>query len=270
MSLLDKLAKLVRPIAIPNITLYLVIGQVMFFGFSFVGNFNLKYIELYPILVLKGDIWRVVTFIFVPPSSNYPILLAFAWYLFYLMGSALEDHWGSARYCLFLLIGYLATVLAAFIFPYYPASNLFLSGSVFLAFAYINPTFELRLFFIIPVKIKWLALITWIIYLLNFVKGPWPIRFVILASVANFFFFFSSDILLRIKSGHRQKSAAKEKEKLATEPRHTCLSCGKTDLSHPDMDFRYCSTCKGACCYCEEHIRSHEHLNPEETPSATT
>jgi hypothetical protein len=270
MSLQDKLAKLVRPIAIPNITLYLVIGQVMFFGFAYVGGFPLSRIVLFPALVLKGEIWRALTFIFVPPSAFHPVLLVFAWYIFYLMGSALEEQWGVARYFLFLLVGYLATVITAFLFPFYPASNLFLSGSVFLAFAYLNPTFELRLFFILPIQIKWLALIMWIGYLYSFLIGPWPIRFSVFAAVVNFLFFFGSDIRLRIKSGQRRRSVAKEKEEMANEPRHTCLSCGKTDLTDPDIDFRYCSTCKGACCYCEDHIRDHDHhtVDPEEIAPA--
>src|ERR1043165_464844 len=86
--------------------------------------------------------------------------LAFGWYLFYLMGSALEAYWGVFRYNVYLFVSYVLLVGLAFLTPAAPVTNMFILGSVFLAFAYLNPDFEMILFFILPVKIKWLAFIS--------------------------------------------------------------------------------------------------------------
>ena len=259
MTPLDRLEKLIRPVAIPNITLYLIFGQVFVYGASFVGQFDLGHIVLMPALVLKGQIWRLVTFLFFPPVTWHPIFIAFAWYIFYLMGDALEQYWGTARYNLFLLIGWFATVLAAFVTPYGLASNSFLAGSVFLAFAWLNPNFQLALFFILPVKVKWLAVIAWLGYGYSFVVGPMAVRLSVLAAVLNFLLFFGRDAILLIQNRKRQQTARMEREHLASKPRHTCLICGKTDQTDPMEDFRYCSKCAGTACYCQEHLRSHQH-----------
>jgi len=265
MSPLDRLEKLIRPVAIPNITLYLIFGQVFAFGASFVGHFSLGHIALLPALVLQGEIWRLITFLFVPPAAH-PVFIAFAWYIFYLMGDALENYWGTARYNLFLLIGWLATILAAFVTPFGWASNGFLAGSVFLAFAWINPNFQLALFFILPIKIKWLALVAWAFYAFQFVVGPMGVRLSVLAAVINFLLFFGRDMLLQLQNRKRQRNMREERDRLASAPRHTCLICGKTDQSDPMEDFRYCSKCAGAACYCQEHIHSHQHrsIDPDE------
>jgi hypothetical protein len=266
MSLLDRLEKLIRPVAIQNITLYLIFGQIFAFGASFVGQISLGPIMLLPVLVLKGEIWRLVTFLFVPPNAH-PALIAFAWYIFYLMGDVLERFWGTARYNLFLLIGWGATILVAFVTPYSLVTNAFLAGSVFLAFAWLNPNFELALFFILPIKVKWLALVAWLGYGYSLVVGPMAVRLSVVAVVLNFLLFFGRDIILLLKSRNRSRTAHVERERLASEPRHNCLICGKTDQTHPMEDFRYCSKCAGAACYCQDHIRSHQHrdIDPDES-----
>jgi Pyruvate/2-oxoacid:ferredoxin oxidoreductase delta subunit len=139
----------------------------------------------------------------------------------------------------------------------------FLAGSVFLAFAFLNPEFEMLLFFILPVKIKWLALLTWIGYGYKLAVGSWPTRLMVLAAIGNFLVFFAGDIVQRIRTGRRRMShqakvfAATPDEK---EPRHRCHVCGKTDLTNPLLDFRYCSKCAGDQCYCPEHIFNHVHV----------
>ena len=125
--------------------------------------------------VLDGEVWRLVSFVAQLPTESL-ILAIFFWYLFYLMGTTLEHTWGSFRYNVFLLIGYVATVAVAFVPPAEPASVAFLQGSVFLAFAWLYPDFQIMLFFILPVKIKWLALLAWIGYFLALVTGDWSTR----------------------------------------------------------------------------------------------
>ncbi len=259
MGFLNRMERLLGRFALPNLSLYLVAAQVIVLTLALFGRPDiLRQIALMPAQVFDGQVWRVVTFLFVPPANlaNFgafdAMFLAFAWYLFYMMGSALEQHWGVFRYNLFIFIGWILTVAVAFLFPRSFATNLFLAGSVFLAFAFLNPDFEMLLFFILPVKIKWLALIQWFLYGFAFVRGDWPIRLAVLAAVGNFFVFFTGDIIQRIKTGKRRmehqarQAAARDND----EPRHTCVVCGKNDRTHPKEEFRYSDDDR---CYCSEH-----------------
>ncbi len=257
MSLLDSLERRFRRYAIPNVTLYLVLGQVLFFVFAITGRFVLGRVVLIPERVLTGEWWRLITFLFVPPATN-PIFAFFAWYLFYLMGNALEGQWGAFRYNLFLLIGYIVTVAVSFLVPFSAATNIFIAGSVFLAFAYLYPDFQLYIFFILPVKMKWLALLTWVGYAYQILAGSWSTRLMVLASISNFLLFFGKDIYLTAKTGRRRMTAQVRDYSAKKEPFHRCAVCGITDLSHPRMEFRYCSDC-GGLGYCKEHIFKHEH-----------
>ena len=208
-----------------------------------------------PRRVLEGEVWRLVTFVGQPPPMNLVFALFF-WYMFYLMGTALENTWGTFRYNVYLLVGWLATVSVSFLQPDAPASIGFLQGSVFLAFAYLYPDFQLLLFFILPVKVKWLALLQWIGYFYLMMFGDWMTRLLVLASVGNFVLFFWQDILLRMRAGRRRMAHQAKNIRQANTPRHTCAICGVTDLSDPKMSFRYCSKCIGAPCYCAEHIHA--------------
>jgi len=257
MQLLDILDRKFRRYAIPNMTIYLIAGQVLFFMFVLAGRFILERVVLIPELVLAGEWWRLITFLFIPPLTN-PIFAFFAWYLFYLMGGALEGHWGAFRYNLFLLIGYLVTVAVSFLFPIYPATNLFIGGSVFLAFAFLYPEFQLYILFIIPVKIKWLALLTWIGYAYEIIAGTWQTRLLVLASISNFLLFFGGDLYRRMRTGKKRMATQVREYSGRKEAFHACAVCGITDLSHPAMEFRYCRDCGGQG-YCTDHILNHEH-----------
>ncbi len=257
MGLIDKLDRKLRRYAIRNITLFLIIGQVIFFLFAMSGRFILDRVVLVPEYVRAGEWWRLITFLFIPPATN-PIFAFFAWYLFYLMGSALEGHWGAFRYNLFLLTGYIVTVAVTFLFPFSAATNIFIGGSVFLAFAYLYPDFRLYIFFILPVKIKWLALLTWLGYAYEVIVGSGHTRLLVLASISNFFLFFGRDIIWKMKTGNRSMVAQARQFTGKKEPFHKCAVCGKTDISHPQMYFRYCSDC-GGLGYCTDHIFNHEH-----------
>ena len=265
MRILNRLERKFGSGGIPNVTLALIMAQVAVYIISKTSQNPdeiLKAFYLYPALVMQGQVWRLLSFLAVPPITN-PIFAFFFWYLFYLMGNSLEQFWGTFRYNIFLFIGYIATVAVAFFFPNVAASNGFLQGSVFLAFAFLNPDFVMYIFFILPVKIKWLALITWIGYGITLIIGDWPTRWLVLASILNFLLFFWSDIQDRIRTGKRHmasqttKFAQTKSEKV---PFHRCVVCGVTDISNPDMDFRYCTQCAGTPGYCIDHLQNHEHI----------
>ncbi|MDZ7619419.1 MAG: hypothetical protein U1E05_20665 [Patescibacteria group bacterium] len=276
MRILDRLEARFGRYGVPNVTLLFIIGQVFVYARAMMvpgftnGNPGhvalLDNIRLVPALVLEGEVWRVFTFVFDPPLTN-PIYAFFFWYLFYLMGTALEASWGAFRYNVFLLIGYLATVGVAFLAPTQAASTAFLQGSVFLAFAYLYPNFTLYLMFILPVRIKWLAMLTWIAYFFVFAgalaNGDVMSGLLVAASVCNFFVFFGSSILVRIRYGHRHMRHQADTIARRNRPVHQCRICGKTNKTHPEEDFRYCSKCAGTWCYCSQHLRNHEHVVEE-------
>jgi len=271
-SLLNKLERIFGRFAVANLSLYLVAGQVMVFIFAWFDKISLERLLLVPGRVLHGEWWRVLTFLLEPPPLGWPgglvgyAFIAFSWWIFYLMGSALEDYWGVFRYNLFLFTGWALTVGAAFLTPEYLATNLFFAGTVFLAFAYLNPDFELTLY-VLPVKVKWLGLFMWIRYAVYFVQGPWSTRYLILATTGNFLLFFGRDIFLSARLRRRRMTGAAKnfgRSSAGPEARHRCRICGRTELTHPQLDFRYCSKCAGEHCYCSEHIFNHEHVLTDE------
>jgi hypothetical protein len=265
MSLLSTLDRRFGHLGIPRVTLYIVLGQAFFYVAQFARPDVIPRIQLIPDRVLAGEWWRLLTFIVSPPMTN-PIFAFFGLYLFWLMGSALEQQWGAFRYNVYLLIAYVATIATAFFFPSFPATNTYVETTVFLAFATLFPNFEILLFFILPVKVKWLGLLTGLFFAYSAVTGPWPVRAAILAGVSNYLLFFARDIVDGMRSGkkrmdHRARFAG---QSFAPEPdaataRHTCTTCGITDVTHPRMDFRYCDLCDGHHGYCESHAKNHEH-----------
>lgn len=259
-SLIRFLEKKFGRFAIQNVTLVIIVMQVMAFAASSAKPKILDRLTLIPAKVLAGEVYRLFTFVAIPPGESL-FWAFFAWYIFYLMGTALEQYWGSFRYNMFLLIGLVATVAVAFVTPATPATNGFLSGTVFLAFAFLNPDFELHIFFVLPVKIKWLAGLAWLGYLFSFVFGDLAEQLAVAASVLNFFLFFGREIVYRIRGGHRSMSRVVSKAR--TKPKafyHQCAVCGLTDADDREMDFRYCSQCSGDQAYCSEHLKDHEHI----------
>jgi len=259
MRLLDSLERKLGRYAIPNLTIYLIAGQSLFYVMYLTGKLERSSTYLSADLLLQGEWWRLFTLPFDPPRQSL-LFAAIAWYFFYMLGSTLEEYWGAFRYNVYLLLGCLITIAASFLVPASPISNGFLAGSVFLAFAALFPEYQILLFFVIPVKVKWLALLTWLGYAFQLIFGDWATRVTVLAATANFLIFFARDIATNARYGQKQlvkKAAAMAPKR--SEPVHRCSVCGITDKSHPDMDFRYCPQCKGQHGYCRDHIFSHQH-----------
>jgi hypothetical protein len=269
MSWIHRLERRLEPYAITNLTLFIVIGQTFLLLTSLLEQIDIRLCMLVPSLVLAGEWWRLLTFVFIPPPAG-PLFVAFALYLLYLYGTALERYWGALRYNLFLLTGYALTTGLAFFAPYSAATNVFIGGAIFLAFAWLNPNFEILVFFVLPVKIKWLALIAWLGYAYEFVAGGPSSKLAVLAAVGNFLLFFGHDLWLAVRhSGRRlQRESARRAEHSAPgEARHTCTVCGRTDLTHPELDFRYSADDR---CYCTDHLPSRKSGPTAETPSGPT
>jgi len=261
MSLLDRLEKKFGGLGIPKLTVYLIAGQVILYVMIQTGQIDRGMVFLAGALVLQGEWWRLISFLLDPPVAN-PFFAFFAWYIFYLMGSALESQWGAFRYTVYLLMAYVLTIGVAFLLPMTILTNSYIGISVFLAFAYLYPEFTLMLFFILPVKMRWLSVIIWLSLGFSLVLGDWATRLLVVASLTNFLVFFGGDVWRQLRSGQRRRAwqGQQPAQKSADEPLHRCRVCGITDITHPDMDFRYCSKCEGQYGYCSEHLRDHEHV----------
>jgi hypothetical protein len=270
MSLLSRLQSKFGRFAVPNVTVILIFGQVLLYAASYLNAANginiSERIKFFPGQFLAGEYWRVFTFLFEPPSSSL-IFAFFFWYLFYMFGTTLEVSWGTFRYNVFLLVGYIASVGTALAIHFImggldaPVSNAFLYGTVFLAFARLYPDFVLQILFILPVKVKWLALIQWIGYGVGFLFSPsWMVRAMIAASVANYLLFFGRDLWQEVRHGHRRMQFQARVARSQGRVVHKCRTCGVTSDDNPQMQFRYCSKCADDSCYCTEHLRSHEHI----------
>lgn len=275
MSFLNRLERIFGRFAVPNITLWIVIGQVFVLLARMLHVLDGNLLLYAPVALHAGQWWRPFTFLFlVDPGTVFGsrlagyVFLVFGWQIFYLMGSALEGFWGTFRYNVFLLSSWALTVGLAFLTPTIAVDNLYILLSVPLAFAFLNPDFEILVMFILPVKIKWLAMLTWALYAVGLVLGSMALRIQIAAPIVTFLLFFGVDIVGIGRRGRRTRARRAERTRQETEPRHVCFVCGKTDITHPDLDFRYCSKCAGDQCYCPEHIHNHEHVVAPENEAA--
>lgn len=265
MSFLEHLERKFGRFFIPNLTLALVFGQGVVYILSLTGTIDYTQVLLVPGLVMQGQVWRLLTFPFAPtihfaPGYGSPVFFGLALYMFYLMGHALEVEWGEFRYNLYVAIAFLCTIAVSFLTPGALADNAYIAGSVFLAFAWLFPDFTILLAFILPIRVKWLALLTWLFYLYGMVFGAWPERFQILASILNFAIFFGPDLFWRMRRGGRRVAWQARARRDEGEVMHRCVVCGKTDRTNPEILFRYCGKCQGHPAYCDEHFPGHKHV----------
>ncbi|MGE3242955.1 MAG: rhomboid family intramembrane serine protease [Pirellulales bacterium] len=281
MRWIDRLESKLGRFAVPNVTVILIAGQVLIYLAShapppFAGEAVFETIGFDPSRVAAGEWWRLITFAFTPPGTN-ALFAFFFWYLFYLFGTTLEAQWGAFRYNVYLLLGYFAS-LALGMGVWFAtglagqvASNAFLYGSVFLAFARLYPDFTMYIFFVFPVKARWLALFQWVMYGLTVLSNPLSLAAaMVFASVFNYLVFFGREIVQGMRHRHRkmQFQARSLQGKGVTRQRmaHQCRVCGLSSADSPRTQFRYCSDCGGNVCYCPEHIGNHEHVQVEPAP----
>ncbi|HEY8428773.1 MAG TPA: rhomboid family intramembrane serine protease [Sandaracinaceae bacterium] len=257
--MLDKLERKLGRWAIPNLALLLVGGQAATYVLTLAKPEFALALALIPDAVLQGEVWRLVTFLFFPPSSS-PLFVIFELYFLFLFGRALEEHWGEFRFNVFVLVGWALSAAASFAVPGAVATNVYLMGSLLFAFAYLNPGFTIMLFFVLPIRIKWIALLSGAVYAWAALTGDWSHRALIAAGVANFFLFFGRDMWLRVRGASRRRAKREVARRAESKARHECAVCGITDLEDSSMQFRYCSQCAGSRCYCMDHIRDHEHV----------
>jgi membrane associated rhomboid family serine protease len=260
---LDKLERKFGRFAIPGLMKYIVTlnGLVYLLMYLDRTGVYVRTLTLVPQLVLAGEYWRLITYILIPPSAG-PLFILFILYFYYLIGNTLEQEWGSFKFNLFYLCGMFGTTLGAFISGS-ATTSLYLNLSLFLAFAQLYPDFEMLLFFILPVKIKYLAWLQWAFIGLTVLTAAFPDKIAALASVTNFLIFFGKDFFshakLNNRSYHRRRQFRSESVP-AKAAFHKCTVCGRTELDDPKLEFRYCAQCDGDHEYCMEHLKNHEHI----------
>lgn len=171
-----------------------------------IGTMFSGYLAFDRALILSGEIWRVFTFALLPPSSSL-VFIIFSLYFYWMIGSTLENEWGSFRFDLFYLCGIVGTVVGGFICGY--ATNFYLNMSLFFAFALLYPEFELRLFFVIPIKIKYLAFADLLLYIYSILVLPWSYKAAAIVSLCNVALFFREDIVSEIKRLRRNHEMKK-------------------------------------------------------------
>lgn len=270
MKLLDKLEKKLARFSIPNLMRYIIFGKILVYIVCLIYPEFYEYIYLEPSLVLKGQVWRLVTFLFLESGGGI-LLTAIELYFYYFIGSMLEARWGTFRFNLFFFTGTLCTIAASFIFRQ-PGNDGYLYESLFLAFATLYPELQVMLFFIIPIKVKWMGILTGVLLVYQMIVGGLAEAGYILLVLLNYILFFAPTVIEKIKAARRKQAFAKKvqsgriyaspsKGKIINDvPFHRCHVCGKTDLDDPNMTFRYCSQCNGNYEYCEDHLHNHEHV----------
>lgn len=255
--------------AIPNLMYYII----LMYGFGllmslFAPSFYYQYLSLDAGMILKGQVWRIVTFIIYPPGGGiFGSLICM--YLYYMVGNTLERVWGAFRFNVYFFMGILCHVAAALVLYVFFGQKVFLTTaflnfSLFFAFAATFPNLEFLLFFVIPIKAKWLALFDGIYFLYSFVTGTLSMRVTIVLSLLNFFLFFL--ITRNFKRFHPKEIKRKRDFQKQTRilpqgsTHHKCAVCGRTEKDDPGLEFRYCSKCQGGYEYCSEHLYTHKHV----------
>ncbi len=263
MKLLNRWERKFGRVAIRGLMGYIVgVNALVFFINIMEPELNVESILMFhPALVLQGEYWRLITFIFIPPTAM-PIFAIFVFLFYYLVGTRLEQEWGSFRFNVYYFTGMLATLAASFVF-WQPGFPHYLNLSLFLAFATLYPDYQIRLFLMLPLKVKYLAWAYVAILALTFLSAPLSSYSVMaVASLANYFLFFGGHLLRRAKMKKTAyQGRARFQSKLPSRQTiHRCHLCGRTEEDDPDLEFRYCSKCRGHYEYCMEHLRDHQHV----------
>ena len=231
MKWLNKSEKVFGRFAIRNLMKYIVMLNAVAFVLIYLDPTGMIYSKmvLIPQLVFQGEIWRLITFIAIPPSFSL-IWVFFSLYFYHMVGGALEHEWGTFKFNAYYFLGIFGTIAVSLIFGI-PVTPTYINLSLFLAFARIYPNYELLIYFILPVKVKYLALLQWIFIAYTVLTGSMPSKITAIVSIVNYFIFFGPDILSGAKSS-RQVQQNRQRFR-ADIPRdftyHRCTTCGKTE-----------------------------------------
>ncbi|MBC8614219.1 hypothetical protein H8739_11125 [Blautia faecis] len=284
MKFIDKLERKFGRFGIPNLTIYMIVCYVIGYALMIVNPGILNWLSLEPAYILRGQVWRLVTWVLYPPSTSGVLWFAIAVLFFYYpIGTSLERTIGTFKYTLYILSGVIFTILGAFILYFLLGGNVlvgnvfstyYISLSTFLAYAMCYPDMQVLLMFIIPVKMKWMAIFYVVIVVYEMIQyvmvGAWYLVIPIVASLLNFIiFYFGTKDFSRYnpKEIHRRNEfrramepQGRMKSGSGSVTKHKCAICGRTELDDPNLEFRFCSRCNGNYEYCQDHLFTHTHV----------
>ena len=275
MTVLDKLERRLGFIAVPGLMRIVVMLTALVCVLAFANREFLALLDLDPAAIKRGEVWRLITYLFIPRSPVEPgsllsplwavVALWFLWFI----GDGLERAWGAFRLTLYFIVGMIGTTVAAFVFGA-QFSNTMLAASLFFAFAWFYPDEVIYVMFILPVKIKWLAWISAAFLMFGFVGGSNAYRMAMIAAFANYFIFFGPELLFQMRN--RKEIATRRKRfevqtRSAEEPLHKCATCGATELSDPNLEFRVSRDGEE---YCVPHLPSAVSANAAANADSTS
>ena len=290
MNFLNKLERRFGRYAIHNLSAVIIGLYAAGYLLSIFSPSILGYLTLEPYFILRGQVWRIITWVIVPPGTL-GIFTVIMLFFYYSIGQVLERTWGAFKFNFYIFSGIIFTVLGAFALYGFTLlrygmpsafggyfSTYYINMSIFLAFAVSYPDMQVLLYFIIPVKMKWMGILYGALVLVSMVQGDWVARVAIIASLLNFIIFFLMTQRERNAYGSRNNinrpNAAGARRTARTSnsssagsvsggakagPMHRCTICGRTELDGDNLVFRYCSKCDGAYEYCQDHLFNHEH-----------
>jgi len=238
MTWLDKLERRFGFLGVPGL-MRIVVGFTALVWTLVWLNPDFRFaLDLDPTRVRNGEVWRLVTYIFLPQTFSFWVILVL-WFLWFI-GEGLERAWGAFRLTLYFLVGMIGTTIAAFFFGA-RFSNGMLISSLFFAFARFYPDVIIYILFILPAKIKWIAWVSAAFLLLGFIVNSNSYRMAMVAAFANYLIFFGPEIIHEAR--HRKEVSSRRQRfesdtRSSAEPLHKCAVCGATELSDPDLDFR--------------------------------
>ena len=269
-------------LGIPNLMRVIVIGNIFVFLLMQMSDYSaLNFLTFNLAGLLHGEIWRILTYVFVPAYGG-AFSMIISLYFYYWIGSTLENRWGTVRFNMYYIGGVILTVIgvsiASLITGQYGitiAGATYVNLSMFLAFAAMFPDAQVLLFFILPIKIKWLAYIDGALFAIEMVTslmhGNIAGVIVPLLALLNFAIFIWPEVHYRAERFRYQRRPQTVQFKKAVQQQqkdkgyhHKCCVCGRTDTDYPNLQFRYCSKCAGYHCFCEDHIFNHVHFTEDD------
>lgn len=288
------LQRFLQKYAVSNLSLVIIMCYGFGYLLQYVNASFLNYLTLNPYAICHGQIWRLVTWVLVPPDTSNILFIVIAMMFYYSIGTSLERVWGTYTYNVYIWLGIGITIIGAFVVmavsyilagtagisltgesaaAYFAAisryfSTYYVNMSIFLAYALTFPDAVVLLWFIIPVKVKWLGVLYGVLLAWDFVstamRGGWFVCVAMAASLANFLIFWlRSGKMRRFSPRERKRRAdftdASKMRPKAGQARHRCAICGRTELDDPTLEFRYCSRCEGNYEFCQDHLFRHQH-----------
>jgi len=271
MNFLNKMERKFGKYAIPNLPAILIALYVAGYVIELMNSNVIWYLYLSPTMILRGQIWRLITWVIIPPYSL-DVFVIITLYFYFSIGKTLERTWGVFRFNVYIFSGMLFTIIGAFLLYFiahidgaYYFSTYYVCMSMFLAFAVTYPDMQVLLMFIIPIKMKWLGILYGVLLLASFVQGNIATRVAIVSSLLNFVIYFAMTRNLQRYTPHeihRRQDFNRKVKKVQPgkgNTRHRCAVCGRTEKDGDYLEFRYCSKCEGNYEYCQDHLFTHQH-----------